>query len=161
MIIEYINHPQLAGAAAVACSDLLGCWLLWLCRLILVMCLVIEIRVLVSLCKDKREYEQSRRKSNQRPSEVNKLPSQSLQLRAINLGKLRSQIQNLSVLPKNQRRDEHDGVFPQVLSNRSMKAIYLFSDFFGIKHKRKQPNGQAQPPPLSVTLKCNPDNRIS
>jgi hypothetical protein len=24
VIIEYINHPQLAGAAAVACSDLLG-----------------------------------------------------------------------------------------------------------------------------------------
>jgi hypothetical protein len=39
MIVEYINHPQLAGAAAVACSVLLGVcfmalavWLVWKSR---------------------------------------------------------------------------------------------------------------------------------
>jgi len=131
---------ETVGAMPVGSSAVLGCWLLWLCRLLLVVCLVIEIKVLVSLYKLKREYEQDRRKNDQRPGKVDKLPSQSLQLSAGNLGKLRSQIQNLSVLPENHRRDKHDGVLPQVLANHGMACVYLVADFFGIKHKRKQPN---------------------
>jgi hypothetical protein len=91
------------GAVGVGSSAVLGCWLLWLARLLLIVALIIEIKVLVSLYKNKREYEQRRCKADQRPSEINKLLSQTLQPPAGNLCELRRCHQNLGMLDSNQR----------------------------------------------------------
>jgi len=84
-----INHNPIETVAAVAVgsSAVLGC-LLWLARLLIVVALIIEIRVLVSLYKDKREYEQSCREYDQRPCKTDELvglPDKSARGNLINI----------------------------------------------------------------------------
>jgi hypothetical protein len=92
MINELINGPQLAGAAAVACSDLLGVIFpptetgLWVLRfMMLCECIVLYlcVRILIECYRDR---EKPRGKNKQRNSEPNNAPSGDLgNLRNTNL----------------------------------------------------------------------------
>ena len=139
------NNPceLLTATMPVGSGGLLGCWLLWLVRLICVVLLVMEIKLLTMLYKDKREYEQANRKDNEHPSEKDDVSGQPLQSPARNVCKLRSQINHLCVKLKNRRRGE----WAATVSNHGSRNVFvrlfdLCTNICGC-HKtktRKQPN---------------------
>src|ERR1039458_3364742 len=96
---------QTAGTPAVACSDLLACFLLWLVRLLLLVTLVIEIKVLTMLYKDKRENEQRRRESDKCPSEINQNICAPLQPAAGNISTPRRGLRVQAKLTSRGRQD--------------------------------------------------------
>jgi|SRR5665213_837558 len=78
------------GAVIVGSSAVLGGWIIWLIRLLLLVALGIEIKMLTVLYNIKRENDQNRRERNERPSQTNQQTSLPLQPPAGNLGKLGS-----------------------------------------------------------------------
>ena len=76
----------------VGSGDWLGCVLV-----MLIIMLIIELTVLAVLYKQKREYNQNRRKSNERPSQTNQQTGLPLQSPARNLGKLGCSSGNLGL----------------------------------------------------------------
>ena len=142
MQTQIFSNP-LTATIAVGSGDLLGCWLLWLCRLILVGCLVIEIKVLASLYKLKGEYEQDRRERDERPSEINKLPCQTLHLHARNLGDLAQMGKQNSQIINNRANLRRLGLQLLGALQHAYQATanFLAMIFGGHKsNKRKQPN---------------------
>jgi hypothetical protein len=139
-----MNNPnllgQLAAATPVGSGDLLGCWLIWLIRLMLLVALGIEIKILTVLYDIKRENDQNRRERNERPSQTNQQASLPLQPATGNLGKLGSQNKNLGL---------SFGKFRHGSAIMRIKVSYLLAKLVNPvlnlfrrhnSNKRKQPN---------------------
>ncbi len=132
------DHVKKVIDLRIGSGDWLGCVLV-----ILIIVLGIELAVLAMLYKQKREYNQHRRKSNERPSETNQQTCLPLQSPARNLGKLGSGNKNLGMLGRNQRSR---GIAVRILGEaRNLLAMPLnfvlkLCGCHTIKDVAKQPN---------------------
>ena len=140
---------QSAAALGVGSGAVLGCVLLWLARMLLLMALVVEIKVLTMLYKDKSEYKQRRRKSDERPSQTNKHAGLPLQSAAGYLGKLADSDGNLGLLNGNQSCRRDNWSLSGKAVNLLFRASYPILKLIGChktKDVAKQPKSMSENP---------------